>query len=198
MLRTCLALVLLASTAGVAAASDQIVNNCSNDTELRSDWNALQATGGGTLTFNCGLAAIVLTGGALTQATTSVVVDGGDLMTLSGGNASRIFVVSASQTLIVKNITLTLGYALDGGCLWSDGDVQLFHAIVASCHATNDGVQSRSSRTGRSSFSRTAISTTTQPCAIAVLFANSARFCSSRSRWSLITWRVGTPAPLAA
>jgi hypothetical protein len=59
------ATLFLPSVASRAVASDQIVANCSNDTELRSDWNAMQSDGDsprGTLTFNCGTATIVLSG----------------------------------------------------------------------------------------------------------------------------------------
>ena len=138
------AILLLPSLA--SAATNLVVTNCSNDTELRNDWNQLQSNpdaGGGTITFNCGTAAIVLTLGSLTNLG-SVVVDGGGVITLSGGNSRRLFYVSAGSDLTLRNIRLTLGRApggsaADGGCIWSDGFLTLLNATVDGCYAANDG-----------------------------------------------------------
>lgn len=140
MTRVVVACALIVSVGHVALASDQVVNNCSTDTELQSDMAALQASGGGTLTFACGPASIVLTGGTLYTFSADAVVDGGDAVTLSGNNVTQLFTVSAGRSLTLKNITLTLGYSSsDGGCIYSAGVLILNHAILDQCRAGNDG-----------------------------------------------------------
>ena len=140
MARLMLAIILMVSVAPAVLASDQVVNNCSNDTELRNDWAALQSSGGGTLTFACGAASIVLTGGDLPLTVADAIVDGGGVVTLSGGNLTRLFTVGGSRALTLRTITLTLGYSVsDGGCVWSAGVLTLDHAVVEGCHAGNDG-----------------------------------------------------------
>ena len=150
-----LAMVLLPCVAPSVVA-DEVVTDCSNDTEFRNDWNAIQSNpdAGDVLTFNCGTTAIVLTGGYLTNVR-HTIVDGAGVITLSGGNATRIFSIAAGGDLTLKNLTLTLGNAPgagsagDGGCIWSDGALTLVNTIVDGCHANNDGGGIYSSTNGQ-------------------------------------------------
>ena len=127
--------------ASAALAVDQVVNNCSNDTELQNDWGVLQASGGGTLSFACGPALIVLTHGTLVaNSLADTVIDGAGAITLSGGDATRILTVIAGNTVTLKDVTFAHGYdAGDGGCVWSQGVLRLDHAVVDHCRAGNDG-----------------------------------------------------------
>ena len=155
-----LAALLLPCVAAPATA-DQVVTNCSNDTQLRNAWNAIQGNpdGGDLLSFNCGTAVIVITGGPLTSVRNTIVFGAG-LITLSGGNSTRIFTVATGGALTLSGITLTLGSASgsgsagDGGCIWSDGSLTLYGTIVDNCYASNDGGGIFSSANGQITIDR--------------------------------------------
>lgn len=112
-------------TARPALAADGVVNPCT-DAELRSEVQALQDGSGGSLTFGCGTASITLTGGVLPTIVKNTTIDGGGVITLSGNNTSRIFVVNTATTLTVNNLTITRGYADgDGGAIANFGTLRV-------------------------------------------------------------------------
>src|SRR5919199_2337574 len=137
MRRTLVLLLMLSTALGlftsvpVAQAADQVVTNCSSDTQLRNKLSALQSTGGGTLTFNCGKATILLDGGVLTV-TGNITIDGGKNITLSGANTTRLFYIAGGATLTLQNIVLTNGLVNndDGGAIYNDGTLILAYATV--------------------------------------------------------------------
>jgi predicted outer membrane repeat protein len=115
-----LIVLCLLAPAQSAFADDQVVTNCSNDTDLRTKINALQSSGGGTLTFNCGTATIILSS-VLPTITGNVTIDGGGKITLSGNNAARIFYVSSGAMLSLNRLTLTKAHgAGDGGAIYNN------------------------------------------------------------------------------
>jgi hypothetical protein len=73
---------------------------------------------GGVLSFNCGpnLHTIVVTSEKFLYDGT--VIDGGGLITLSGGNTTRIFFVSQQARVEIHHITLTKGFAAGGGAIF--------------------------------------------------------------------------------
>lgn len=83
------ALTLLTTHLGQCFAADQVVTNCANDNDLRTKLAAMQSSGGGTLTFDCGTPSsiIILSGTPLPSITANSVVDGGNKITISGNNA---------------------------------------------------------------------------------------------------------------
>lgn len=88
-----------------ALAAGAVVNNCSNDNELRQDLFSIQQTGGGTLTFNCGAATITITG-QLPSILTDTTIDGGGLITLTGADQTSILNVYDTGALTLKNIQI--------------------------------------------------------------------------------------------
>jgi hypothetical protein len=86
--------------------------------------------GGGTVTFNCGTATIVLSSTKLIAANTTI--DGGGSITLSGNNAVRLFVVDNAKVLTLKNIVLEKGYGSsgDGGAIFNDGHLILDNTTI--------------------------------------------------------------------
>ena len=70
-------------------------------------------SGGGSVDFDCGAAphTIVVTSPKIIS--DSTVIDGGGLITLSGGNTVRIFEVQAGFTLSLTDISLVNGYTPD-------------------------------------------------------------------------------------
>jgi hypothetical protein len=59
--------------------------------------------------FNCGLAPVTITLTSEKAITADTAIDGGGLITLSGGGAVRIFTVDANATLDVRNLTIADG-----------------------------------------------------------------------------------------
>ena len=71
---------------------------------------------GGSITFACGPAAVVMP--VNTNATDqTVVVDGGNLVSLSGEDLRQIFLVFGDGDLTLKNITLVDGNGFNGAAI---------------------------------------------------------------------------------
>jgi hypothetical protein len=75
---------------------------------------------GGVLSFNCGPNpyTIVFTGEKYLQDGT--VIDGGGLITLSGGNTTRIFFVTQQARVELHHIKLAHGYSAGGGAIYAE------------------------------------------------------------------------------
>lgn len=134
----------LFTTAGIAYAADQVVSDCGDNggaNQLRAKLTAAQSSGGGTITFTCGPATIVLnaTYGALPAITKNTTINGGGTITLSGNNASRVFVVNSGATLTLNNLVLVAGYADDGAAIYNAGTLMLNYSTVRSSQATGVG-----------------------------------------------------------
>jgi hypothetical protein len=107
-----------------ALADDQVVGDCGDSggaDQLRAKLVAAQSTGGGAITFPAPRP-FVLDGTVLPTITGDLTIDGGNQITISAGNASRIFVANAGATLTLNNITLTKGFSdADGGAIRNAG-----------------------------------------------------------------------------
>jgi predicted outer membrane repeat protein len=92
----------------------------------------VQSNGGGTLSFNCGgTASIVFT--AAKSITEIVFIDGGSLITLSGGNSTRLFEVTNTGSLTLRNIVLSNGvHPLEGGAILNQGELSLDRVTIRS------------------------------------------------------------------
>jgi hypothetical protein len=85
---------------------------------------------GGTITFDCGLEPVTIAGGPYTVAG-ALTIDGGGLVTLSGEDAHRHFVVTTEGSLRLANLTLTGGSAVEGGgSIFSEGVLVLDTVVV--------------------------------------------------------------------
>lgn len=93
-------------------------------------------TGGGLVTFNCGGSAhtIILT--SYKAITDDTEIQGDDLITLSGGNATSIFMVN--ETLTLRNITLTHGFG-DFGTIRNYGTLHLIGSQITYGHSNFEG-----------------------------------------------------------
>jgi hypothetical protein len=85
-----------------------------------------ELTGGGLVTFNCGggLVTIDISPAAGSTGTKSIAVDttidGGSLITISGGNSVRVFSVNTSVKFTVQNLIVANGNSADyGGGIWN-------------------------------------------------------------------------------
>lgn len=127
---TCLTLFTL-SSAPLAHAGGS-VENCADDSAFSS-----VLIGGGTVTFNCGTATILLSSTKTISANTTI--DGGGTITLSGGFARRLFVINGGITLNLKNIVLKGGYGSDGdgGTIVNNGFLSLDHTTIQDATTSN-------------------------------------------------------------
>lgn len=135
-----LALILtLLTTAPLAYAADQVVNNCATDAELRADLTTMQSTNGGTLTFNC-QTTITITS-QLPAITTNTTIDGGNNVVLTGLSSVRLLEVQNNGFLQLKNIVLESGYggSADGGAIYSVGRLDLDHVTIQNSYSPFNG-----------------------------------------------------------
>lgn len=118
-------LILAGGWAAQAAPATQVGSgtpaSCT-EAAFNTALNTLQVGGGGMLSFNCGGAATIQ---FTSQKTiyTSVVIDGEGFITLSGGNTTRHFLVSAAGGLTLRNILLVDGNSGSdyGGSIYNNG-----------------------------------------------------------------------------
>jgi hypothetical protein len=104
---------------------------------------------GGVVTFNCGTAPVTITVTAEVPITKDTTIDGGNLVTLSGGNSTRIMhIMSAwnvtTPLLTVQNLTFMEGFTTDvmntsatdqgGAAIYEDGGA----LVVIHCTFTNN------------------------------------------------------------
>jgi hypothetical protein len=107
-------LVLL--PAGMAGAADAVVSMPCSEAEFDAALATVQGSGGGLITFDCGGAASI-TFSAEKVIDSDVRIDGADLITLSGGDVTRHFLVVEGGSLSVERLVLEDGYADDGGAV---------------------------------------------------------------------------------
>lgn len=84
---------------------------------LRAALDAVKAAGGGAITFACGgkhtiaIASRLLVGSAKDK---SVIVDGGGVITLSGGGKTRVFDLDNHTNFVVQRLTIADGFVAAG------------------------------------------------------------------------------------
>lgn len=94
--------------------------------------------GGGTITFNCGgpKTILVTSEKSITQDT---VIQGGGVITITGGLTTRLFRVFAPASLTLNDITLDSAYSptTDGGAILSTGTLSLNNVTIQHSQAGN-------------------------------------------------------------
>ncbi len=98
-------------------------------------------SGGGTITFACGADPVTLTLTGAKTITGFVTIDSDLLVTLSGGNATRHFVVSAGGVLTLRDIALVHGQATGGGAILAEAtsEVHFFSTTITDNVSTTVG-----------------------------------------------------------
>lgn len=139
-----LTLLTLAAGPGRLLATDAVVGDGTpaSCTEAALDAAVASAnSGNGTITFACGAEPVTI---ALTSAktiTAVVTVDSDLLVTLSGGNATRHFVVAAGGYLALRDIALVQGQAAGGGAILAEAtsEVHFFFTTITDNVSTTVG-----------------------------------------------------------
>jgi Right handed beta helix region len=103
------ALFLVAFPSAAAAAGVVGDGTAASCTETTLD---AALAGGGLITFNCGPAAhIIILSNQKTIRSGTTTIRGAGLITLSGGNVTRLFSVFPGATLVLEHLVLTNGFA---------------------------------------------------------------------------------------
>jgi len=71
--------------------------------------------GGGSVRFDCGGSPVTISITHETDITKDTSIDGGNLITLSGGGVTQIFGVTPGVSLTLANLTISNGFAPEGG-----------------------------------------------------------------------------------
>src|SRR5260221_1215990 len=108
--------VLLFGLAAPAQAANVVVTTC-NAANLRAAIISATATTGGLVTFACPGGAHTFTITQTQNISRAVTIDGGGVITISGGATDRIFNVPAPEKATLLNLTLFKGSASQGGAL---------------------------------------------------------------------------------
>ncbi len=103
-------------------------------------------SGGGLVTFNCGPAPVTIdispgAGGTGTKAiATDTTIDGGSLITISGGNSVGVFSVNTGVNFTVQNLTIANGNsASDGGAIYNEGAALALQDCTLSGNSARSG-----------------------------------------------------------
>jgi len=98
----------------------------------------VQSSGSGTITFNCGGPATILFSIEKYIYNSAVTIDGGNKITLSGSNSTRLFYVIAGS-LTLKDITISNGFANDnGGAIYNNDQLTLENTTIRNSSVTNN------------------------------------------------------------
>ncbi len=146
ILRVALIIGLLWTTPPIPAFASGVVGT---GTPASCTEAALDAAlvGGGVVTFNCGAAPHTIQFSGPKSIVDDTTIDGGDVITLSGQDATRLFEVSNGAALILRNIVLTNGFstgnggAIHNGSSGSDmpGSVTLENSIIRNSKSNLSG-----------------------------------------------------------
>jgi hypothetical protein len=99
----------------------------------------IEESAGGTITFNCGSAASINFTDAK-KINLPVTIDGGDQVTLSGGNSTQLFQVDSGGSLTLRRLTLTRGFSSgDGGAISNNGTLILENSTIHNSNAVGSG-----------------------------------------------------------
>lgn len=98
--------------------------------------------GGGNVTFRCGFKPVVITVTSQKDIKANTSIDGGNLVTLSGGGTHRIFNIADGVTFITKNLAIANGFTADQGA--AINNAIRGRVIVDNCKFDNN----RSSKSG--------------------------------------------------
>lgn len=101
-------------------------------------FNNVQTSGGGTITFDCGASptTIIFTAQKFVSADTQI--QGGGLITLSGGNAISLFQVYSGKSFTIDNLTLVRGRG-QYGAVQNFGLMNVNNSQLSNNNATDSG-----------------------------------------------------------
>ncbi len=103
-------------------------------------------TGGGLVTFNCGGGPVTIdispgAGGTFTKTiSANTTIDGGSLITISGGHSVGVFYVNVGVDFTVQNLTIARGGNTQyGGGIANHGTLTVTNSTISDNHAYGGG-----------------------------------------------------------
>jgi parallel beta-helix repeat protein len=105
--------------------------------------NALN--GGGNVIFNCGSRPVTIAIASQKVISRDTTIDGRNLVTISGSNSRRLFLMQGDIKFTVKNLTLANGYTTDRGAAISK---PLYGELIVSNSRFNNNVSTSSKEAG--------------------------------------------------
>jgi hypothetical protein len=95
--------------------------------------SAGNCSGGGNVTFKCGASPVTITVTSTKTISADTTIDGGSLITISGGNSVGVF--SNGVNFTVQNLTIANGASSGGGAIFNDGTL----TVTSSTFSGNSG-----------------------------------------------------------
>lgn len=88
--------------------------------------------GGGLVDFNCGGSPVTITLTSQKTISADTTIDGANLVTLSGGNSTRLFMVNLGTSLNLEDLILTNGSNSQGGAIYNDGTLMINNSLFSN------------------------------------------------------------------
>jgi hypothetical protein len=125
--RTLAVLLVAAAWSPRPVRADAVVGTGTPASCTESALNAALA-GGGNVTFDCGPDSVTITVTSQKTIAVDTDIDGGSLITLSGGGATQVVWVNSGATLTLANPTIA------NGCLCRTTNGQLARSVTLATH----------------------------------------------------------------
>ncbi len=90
---------------------------------------------GGSVAFNCGANPATITVTSTKTIGTDTMINGGNLITISGGNSVGVFSVNTGVTFTVQNLTIANGRAVGGGGIANAGMLTVTNSTFSANYA---------------------------------------------------------------
>jgi predicted outer membrane repeat protein len=147
-----LAIVATVAWSASATATNGVVSppNC-NDVGFTNVFNAVDASGGGTVTFNCGGSPATITFAYYKLVTGNDVIDGGNRIVFDGAGTYAFFQVFSDAGLSLKNLTLQHGAFNQVHALENFGTLNLSGVTVKNNVSTDTAIENFGTLTATSS-----------------------------------------------
>lgn len=94
---------------------------------------------GGTNTFSCAAATTIVVSDTKTVSVDGTVLDGGGLLTISGGGVRQVFMVNEDVMATFANLTIRDGSAPNGGGIYSMGSLVIANVYFLDNQTTGAG-----------------------------------------------------------
>lgn len=134
--------LLLVLAFGLPAATAHAAGVVGSGTPESCTEAALDAAilGGGSVTFNCGPGPVIVTLSSDLNLYSDVTIDGGGLVTLSGGGTTNVIVVKSGVNATVEHITIANGFSAGFAAgIDNNGTLLVLNSVFTNNAAATDG-----------------------------------------------------------
>ena len=136
--RTLAVLLVAAASSPRPVRADAVVGTGAADSCTEAALDSALA-GGGSVTFNCGASPVTITVTSTKTISADTAIDGGSLITISGGNSVGVFFVNTGVNFTVQNLTIANGNSRYGGAISNYGTVTATNSTFSGNSAGSGG-----------------------------------------------------------